>query len=923
MSLPFANVVRMLACASLCAVPVHAQQVRAVAGLGVLVKPDQEGPGSADEDPGERVTMFENPSLDNYLDRAQMFLGRDDYAAAIKVLQDVVDGRTLEVFAVASDGENPDAPEGGGESETNKPADRPKGAKPAKQSKGVDNSDLTASNAVFSRDGRLYRPVRRLCHELLAKMPDVGVQIYRTEYEHVAEELLQEAIASGSELTLEEVSNRYFITLPSGRAMMLLADRRMQQGRYRACVQVLRDLLQVYPAQNRKALGIREDWCRFKIALCLRLAGEVDGARKEIQELADAYPEASLRISGQLERISTMPQSELFAREMVSTTDQAISSRKSTWLQDEDLELIPIWQHRFRNEDPYKNPKPRRSRGQVWIDSGGKTLKMPYPNRYGPGTHVSFVRADDVADAPMQAVFLEHFRLRIADAPSGLMLAEGDGALEPPVARETHPRVRIAASDYALLRTVEDDLHRYVILGHQASTTTSTSVLKKSTLVAYSRKSGNREWTSEEWLDGPDGFRDVTFLAAPTVFGTRLLLPSLRQGAYTLECVDAASGKPIWHTRLHADGSPFFKAPGCLVAVQGGVAFVATNAGCLAAVDALVGDLRWIRRYERYDAVHSVLKKKKTSGNRRVFSRSSGNFQPASLPSFIPSDLILHKSLVVLAPCDSQLVLAIEATTGELAWLLDGRSIYAPYGRLTEIVGHNHQSLFALSRTHLVCIDLDGGLVRWSQPLPSWSGEKFSGRGRGLVAGDTVVVPNSREILLFDGANAKPVRRLPLPTFGASKEPLSGSSHLFIDGPYLAVGYRNGVEVFSTQSALRGLAKDTEDPLRRSSYLMMCGDREEAERVLMGVIEKSQDDALRRRATGQLLGCVTQRAGALARAGDLVAALAVMDDASEYVTERRDRLNWHLGRIELCNIAGDMSVHEHEQQSLYNYMEGR
>jgi len=223
----------------------------------------------------------------------------------------------------------------------------------------------------------------------------------------------------------------------------------------------------------------------------------------------------------------------------------------------------------------------------------------------------------------------------------------------------------------------------------------------------------------------------------------------------------------------------------------------------------------------------------------------------------------------------------------------------------------------------LVCIELDGGLVRWMQRLPSWSGPKYSGRGRGLVLGNEVIVPNMRELLVFDANHKQPMRRLQLPDFDQSREPLSGSCHLIASGPWLAVGFEGGVEVFSTTAALGLLANNTEDPLREASYLTKSGDPAAAEKVLAAMLGTCKDDRLRHRAASQLLALVSYRATELAGAGQLPAALAAMDEVRELLSDRNVRLNWHLARIEICKDAGDMRAHESEQQSLYDYMEGR
>lgn len=893
-----------------------AQQVQVVAPVGVLAPPAR----GAGDDVGTPVEMFENPNLDRYMRKAQSFLDAADYTAAIEVLQDVIEGRTVEVVAARPEEQSAAAAAPGAQPDT--PVQTDPGAAAAARA-AARNRTLDARNSVFSHDGRVYRPVRRLCHELLARMPEIGIEIYRTRYEVAAEELLREAERDGATTALERVANRYFVTLPSGRAMHLLADRLMHEGRYRSAVQVLRDLLDVYPAANRQRLGISEVWCRFKIALCLRLAGEFEAAHALVEELAERHPQESLRILGQLESIRDLPKSELFARDVVAVAS-ADERRRVSWLDADTDALVPLWQYRFSDPEPYRDPKPSGGRERtIWFDGGVEANAMPYADRYGPATRVAFdVVSDRVASVP-RALFLEHYRLREADAAYGLLLRESDGVDQPPVARENHPRVRIAACDFALLRPVEDAERRYVVHGHRGNTSGSAEVLKASELIAYRRDDWQRAWSSEQWLDGDDGLRGVTFLSAPTVFGERLLLPALRRDAYTLECLDRGTGRPLWHTLLHGGGTPFFKAPGCPVVVSGGIALVATNAGCLAAVDAFAGDLRWIRRYERDDPIHSVPKPSRRAGRGDMMGMAASyQFPQLALGGFWPNDLFVHDGLVTFAPCDGDLLMSLDVANGQPVWMLDASTRYAPYGRLRTIVGATAKRMFLTSDTHLVAIDLDGGLVRWCRELPQYDGQKEQGRGRGAIAGSWVVLPGVRELLVFDVDGAGPMRRLPLSSFGESREPLAGSCDVVVDGPWLAVGRAGGVEVYSTRTALRELAGTTAEPLRRAFYLTEAGEPDQAESVLAAAIHAATDHELRETAGFRLLALVRARAAALARSGDLAAALAALDSVRELLDERRVRLDWHLVRIELCKDVGDLRAHEREQQRLYDYMEG-
>lgn len=925
------SVARMLACAvpavfgtvAHSAAQQQAQVMVQIGGPAVV----QAATAGATDDPGTPVEMFENPNLDRYLRRAQEFLGRSDYTAAIEVLQDVVEGRTVEVVALRPDEAEAAADPAASPTMVPPPTGQP-GHVDGNESKdgGRSLTELDARNSVFSRDGRLYRPVRRLCHELLADLPEVGLELYRTSYEVAAEELLAEALASGSTAALEEVANRYFVTLPAGKALSALADRWMHAGRYRSAVQVLRDLVELYPEANRKQLGIDEAWCRFKIAVCLGLAGERSAARQALVALAQSHPEKSLRVQGQLETIASLPDSELFGRDLAAVADvSSAPAEASGSVVDPAAELVAMWQYRFRDPAPYREPTPSRERSRrVIFSSGGRSTSMPHAARYGPATWVAFDTEFVGASREPRALFQEHFRLQMADAGTGLLLHAGEGEAEVGEPGENHPRIRIAAVDHALLRPVEDERHRYEMRGYGGASVSNSKVLSTTELVAYARTDWQQAWSTEQWLDGDDGLRGVTFLAAPTVFGEQLMLPALRAGSYTLECLDRNTGQPLWHRMLHAGGSVFFKAPGAPVVVQSGIAYVLTNAGCVAAVDAFAGDVRWIRRYERIDTIHKTApsSRKATTRNNNVFGRSH-QFMQSALESFVPSDLLVYEGTLIVAPCDGEVLLSIDMATGELVWMLDGNTRFAPYGDLRQIVGADGEVLYALSDSHLVCIELRGGLVRWQRRLPDPATSSKHGRGRGCVVDGQVLLPDGRDLIVVDVRSpSQPVRRVSLPDFDQSREPLSGSCNLVVHGPWLAVGYSGGVELYSTAAALRGLAADVEPPIRRAFYLERAGDSAAAQQVLSEAVRTGGDEDVKRAAAKRLVRLVAERASDYAQAGDLQAALAAMDEVRELL-DRGARLDWHVARLDLCRLAGDMTSYGIEQERLYSYMEGR
>jgi hypothetical protein len=350
-----------------------------------------------------------------------------------------------------------------------------------------------------------------------------------------------------------------------------------------------------------------------------------------------------------------------------------------------------------------------------------------------------------------------------------------------------------------------------------------------------------------------------------------------------------------------------------------------TNAGALAAIDAFAGDLRWIRRYERRDPLHD---RGTGSGKTRTREDFQGAMQfiEQEMRTFLPSDLVTAGGLVILAPCDGHVLMALDGASGEPAWMLEGDSRYAPFGVIRYLVGANSHDLFAASESDLVCIGLQSGLVKWTLPLPSPTKDLSKWRGRGVVLEDQVLMPGDRELLVVDADNAHSENRdkagwrhVALPPFTVGDEPLRGSSNLFVDGPWLGVSYANGVEVYCTAGALHSLAEATDEPQRKATCLVLAGECDAAldvyARWLGGEIA---DAALRERGTEQMIQLAREVA---LKAGSTGAA--ALDRARPFATSRQARMLWHLARLDFFKQVSDLRAYEEEQQRLYRFMEGK
>ena len=216
-------------------------------------------------------------------------------------------------------------------------------------------------------------------------------------------------------------------------------------------------------------------------------------------------------------------------------------------------------------------------------------MPSPRADSFKPGGFVHF--------EPDGVILFDHFQMRSHELLSGRVRGLGSGPRETPRIRTGQPRVRVPVYDYAMLRPCFDGDRVYFVSGPERTTTGASRRPEfNSELVALDRKSLQRLWGSREVAE--QSVKDLTFLAVPTCFGDRLLAPVLDRGAYALQCLEAATGKPVWRGHVNSGGSEFARGLATPVVVEGGAAFMLCNAGTLAAVDAFTGELRWARKYE-------------------------------------------------------------------------------------------------------------------------------------------------------------------------------------------------------------------------------------------------------------------------------------------------------------------------------------
>ncbi len=860
----------------------HAQgfeMVRPPVGLQGGIVP---GTDDASDDIGRPARMLESTSVDRFVRAAKDLLAREDHVGAIRILQDVIEGRTVEEPTGDTD-----PPPG----ETTAP--------PTPTGQVWDEQAESAESAVFSADGRLFQPVRRLCHELLAELPPAGVAWYRAQHEVAAEQALAAAEASRDPLRFEAIYETWFLTLSAGRAMRAAGDLQMDAGRFRAAIRAYRLLLDVYPAAARAELGIDETWVRFRLATCFRLLGEGERAREEIEQVTAFDPAATLRIEGDLVRLADLGDA-LGADQVSQTGPQAVPDGIAA-LRSSGERLVPLFELQFREPAPYRAAKGQARNERVVFRPGGQELTAtPRSGDLIPGTQVAFGRDGELA-------FLDHFRLGVVSLPDGKLVGRSDGSDEVPQPQPGSPRHRIPAYDFASLRPVIHGDRIFSVVGPSAARMSGMRAVTENALEARAARAAmDVLWTTREQA----AYRDTTFLAAPTPVGERLLVPVSIRGTHGVACVDGRTGDLVWTTPLHRDGTEMSRPPAVPVAVAGGVAFAVTNAGALAALDAYTGALRWVRRYERVDPFRPPVATRRPRPRTNVFGGGSF-FQELPLEGFAPSDLVVQDGLVIHAPADGQVLLALDGASGEPVWMLER-------GSMQYVIGHDRDHLYLGGPDDVTCVGLRTGVRLWREMLPAHPGSS-RWRGRGCVAGDRLLMPGDRTILVRDLRDGAEWRTIPLPTFQPGREPLRGECNLFLAGPYVVAAYAGGLEAYSTQPALDGLAARASDPLEKAALEAQAGDLEGAVEALESIDLGARPEL--RAAVGQRLVTLCGEL-ALARAarGARDEAVSMLDRCRSSLEDDHLIERWHLARIEVFEALGDLDAIAAEQQELYRRM---
>ncbi|MGH7134743.1 MAG: PQQ-binding-like beta-propeller repeat protein, partial [Pirellulales bacterium] len=278
----------------------------------------------------------------------------------------------------------------------------------------------------------------------------------------------------------------------------------------------------------------------------------------------------------------------------------------------------------------------------------------------------------------------------------------------------------------------------YVRLGSPVTSRSTDSLfaglVKRSHVVCLDLDDeGSLIWNVSDALEEDVNDRSWAFEGSPVVDGDGVYVAMRRSGVRPQQyvvCLDPENGHLKWRRLICGAETP---AQGQeeithnLLTLHAGTLYANTNLGAVAAIDARDGQIRWITRYPR---THQV-----------ELSKRPKHFYRDLTPC------IYYHGLVIAAPADSELLMALDAPTGLLVW----QTSFAD--DVVHLLGMIDGKLVA-SGDRLWWIDaLQGKIV---SPPGTPRAESFpegglpKGFGRGVLAGNKVYWPTWDKIYIFD-----------------------------------------------------------------------------------------------------------------------------------------------------------------------------
>jgi len=307
----------------------------------------------------------------------------------------------------------------------------------------------------------------------------------------------------------------------------------------------------------------------------------------------------------------------------------------------------------------------------------------------------------------------------------------------------------------------------------------------------------------QEWL------KSVFFASAPVYEAGVLYVIAVQSHGLNdawAAAFDADNGRLIWRTQIcsanaYAVGGPVQPDLALPVAVANGTVYAVTNLGAVAALDAMSGNIKWLRVYDR----------------QQVVDRFNNRGMRVATDFWGPNAPIVNENLLIVTPQDSDLLYAYDIETGKRVWEIS-RTERDP--GLKHILGITNGALVVTGQ-NIHFFQLKGGVETGDANNPIVFDSPI--KGRGIVTENMVLVPTEKALVSVETALENNKFRPKLNKITPWTQPEVEAGNLFIAGDVLYAVSRTHVNAYfvweEMESRLRERLKQNPQDLAAYSEL--------------------------------------------------------------------------------------------------------
>ncbi len=695
----------------------------ASAQRGVLIR---QFPGGATyrEELEEGPSFVTNREMSRRLTHAKKLLGEQEYQAAVKYLQSLLDEKE-DWFVESPRSEKPANP-------------------PAANNPDMENSDKQSH----------YQSLKNAAEELIGDMPAAGQRIYDQEFGITAEVMLKEAVKAGDASKLNEIARRFFHTDAGYEAVYRLGMLSADHGEpFAAALQLQR--IKALPEVARRY----EPLLSLKLALCWEQAGLPGNGAQVLRQLKRESPNSRIRLGRR--EVALFDQDSQARQWLAATLGQAgpgTRSEAEQWtmprgnpsrnaVSTKSSPVGPLaWSRStIRDEDSLGLSRGQMAQMEQEIEKLAETRRGEQ--------HLLPIPASQPLIADNLAIFRTMQNVQAVDLRSGetrWKTAHADAVLRPVLSHvnpQPDPSIQPNGlpnnglpnnrTPSALDQFLAQRVWRDVTVGtlscdpqrvysiedagmtdgvHYAINGQADPLMPKpyNKLMAFGLGTGRAEWE----VGGPrvandDPIGGTFFLGPPLPLGQQLYCLSERNNEIALMVLHAGTGKLLWEQRLLAPAMNLKvnrqrRLTGLSPAFGQGVMICPTAAGAVVAVDVSRRMLLWAYKYES-DQTEDTMVTNMAMMQGRNFEFLQESIHPEDC--WADSVPVVTGSRVLLTPNDSQELHCLDLSTGKLQWALprgDGIYLAGVYDGMAIVVG----------RKQIRAVHLTDGHDAWPMPVP-------------------------------------------------------------------------------------------------------------------------------------------------------------------------------------------------------------